>query len=225
MMDFVVEILVIALPTLVAVASIIGIVCLLREEVRTWVTGLFRKKDIDYNAATLAAYEPVRRWSDSTFTSFPLQSNETTSNMPIPPPVALDAVLLTSPNSCADIATMVPTSWQARPQERTRLNDTSLRPKLSQQTRNPSRPGQPTLIHNSSRRSAGPGNVQASLPHGGRPRSRASSISETELRDLQAAFAFVEEQEQEENKIRVCRSLELISRNAGTKLAAGAAGR
>lgn len=222
-MDGLVEVLIIAIPTLVAVLSIIGIICIVHEEIRNWMVGFFSKREVDYNATPLAGYEPVRRWSDSTFTSCPLQSNEATTNMPIPPPVALDAVFLTSPNSPADADTEAPTSWQARQQERTRLNDASLRPKLSQQTRNSSRSAKPTFIRSLSRGSPGPASLakaQAPMPHG-RPRSRASSISETELRDLQAAFAFVEEQEREENKIRVCRSLEVISRNAGTKLPAG----
>lgn len=103
-------------------------------------------------------------------------------------------------------------SWQSRQQHRLALDDvvhTALSSKRASNSKEWSRAAPPAIIR--SRRS--PGHVQVPARRSGR-RSRASSITETEMRDLQRAFFAFQGSCEQEKSVRMCRSMETLEQES-----------
>lgn len=205
--------LVITLPVLLGVLAILVVVWVVYRHKR--VTSLPHRRSgdqIDYNATPLGKYEPVNRWSESTFTSVAgPNSRNLPTTMAIPPPAKIERTPSSATWQNADVSCATPQalSWHVRQQQRTVLNNAAL----------------VTLaVISNAGRAAGP-QTPVMSGHGSTPeedhspvrarsarmRSRANSWAEMELRDVQLAFAF---QEQQERIITSCRSLETMQQQA-----------
>lgn len=212
------------------VIAIFGVLILLyyRDEkifsIRLWKS--WTKEPRNFNAPPLGRYESLRRWSDTTFTSLPAQSQSKTLGTAKPPSLTVQTGIPPPKLKITDVSTPAHaaqqsssySSWQVRQHHRTVLNDAALCSEREEATEKLSRPTPPTIIR--SVRMPGLVDVQARSSEGGKRKarqSRASSISETEMRDLQrqqqqqqqhAAVTF--HRQAPERRMRSWRSLEEI---------------
>lgn len=191
---------------------------------RLWKS--WTKEPRDFNAPPLGRYESLRRWSDTTFTSLAMQSQRETLGTAKAPSPTVQTGIPPSELKITDVSTRAHaaqqsssySSWQVRQHHRTVLNDATLCSEREEAAKKLSRPTPPTICR--SVRMPGQVDVQAWSGGGGKRKarqSRASSISETEMRDLQrqqqqqqqhAAVTF--HQQAPERRMRSWRSLEEI---------------
>ncbi|EME46061.1 hypothetical protein DOTSEDRAFT_32742 [Dothistroma septosporum NZE10] len=161
-------------PTLLAVHSLVGILCIARENIRDWKMGLFHRKSDRLQCGSISRVRSNLKMIGLDFHIRSAAIKHDAIQHANPSSSSTERSALAFPNSCADVTLEAATvRW------------------------NSSRSAKPPFDRSLSRGSCELGKAPTPTPHA-ESRSRASSISDTGLCDLQAAFAFVEEQEREE---------------------------